>query len=142
MVLVMVAAVLTNDAAVALVGAATLVIVALVEAAMLRRASTTAEMRSAIVHRSLCFIAMAFLLVVMQHPSAGAATHQHQGILMPALLAMTGAALIMATIMTVRQVQLLGAAHAPRQQVTHYVVESGGMVLATSLMLVAALLGH
>ena len=99
--------------------------------------------RDIIIHRSLFFIAMAFLLIVLhQHPIGGGSSHAHSGLLIPALLALTGAALIMAMITGVRQLRLLLATGSSGQAITHYVVESGGMVAATAQMLAAALIGH
>lgn len=144
MVVAMVAFVITEELTVALVGAALLVVIALGEAVALRRSTLRSEAsRDNIIHRSLCFIAMAFLLIVLhQHPIGGGSSHAHSGLLIPALLALTGAALIMAMITGVRQLRLLLATGSSGQAITHYVVESGGMVAATAQMLAAALIGH
>lgn len=144
MVVTMVAAVMTEDAAAALLGAVLLVGVAISEAILLRRSRTLTEAsRVNIIHRSLCFIAMAFLFVTMlSHSQQSSSTHGHQGVFMPALLSLTGAALIMAAIIGVRQLRLLATTGAGSRVLTHYVIESGGMVAATTLMLMATLVGH
>jgi len=144
MVVAMVASVLTEELTVALIGASILVIIALAEAVALRRSKLLSDAsRDNIIHRFLCFISMAFLLIVMhQHPVGAGSSHAHSGVLIPAMLALTGAALLMAMIMGVRQLRLLLATDSGGQAITHYVIESGGMVAATALMLTAALIGH
>lgn len=141
MVVTMVASVITTDAAVALLGGVLLVATAIIEAIMMRRSyQPSAATRANIIHRSICFIAMAFLLVAMVPHSQDSSPHAHQGAFMPALLSLTGAALIMAVISVARHTRLLVATSAGTQAITHYIVESGGMVAATALMLAAVLL--